>query len=218
MTVLRPAPAVARHVADLIRTVGDHNDLDGVRIECVFRDKPAKSKGQVTWASARKIGGLNAYLASTPGESGIEAGEADFFVLEVWEGIWQQLDDAKRRALVDHELMHCAVEFDEDNGERTLKMRGHDHEEFLAVLERNGFWNERSIAVANAVSAIVGAPDYNDSVLTSDLPDGVEITVDYAPDPLHTEDHYNGDDCTCTYSADEDRVTDPACPWHKATA
>lgn len=48
---------------------------------------------------------------------------------------WKALTEAQRRALVDHELCHCAV------GDNGWRVRAHDIEEFRAVLNGTAFGN-----------------------------------------------------------------------------
>lgn len=133
MTDYRYAPEVEEIGKELIRDVEDHKGLDSVRVDYVYRDQASKSKGKTVLAKARKISGLNAFVANA------EMVQRDFFVVEVAEDTWDQLDAAQQRALVDHELVHCKVEFDEE-GTPQLSIRGHDIEEFGCVIERHGLW------------------------------------------------------------------------------
>lgn len=139
MTVTyRPAPAVARIASELIAK--HHTDLDDVRIEYVFRSETAKSRGKEVWGQARKISGLNAYLSQEDGPTEAESGDVDYFVVEISEPVWRELDAGQRKALVDHELCHLTTAFNEETGDVTLKLRHHDVEEFRAVVIRHGLW------------------------------------------------------------------------------
>ena len=136
MPTYRPAPAVQRIADELIPKHHDH--LVGQHIEYVFRDKHATSNGKEVWGKARKITGLNAYLAGDTAE-GDEV--EDFFVVEIAEDVWALLEPAQRRALVDHELAHCTVDVDEVTGDiEGISLVGHDLEEFKAIVERHGLW------------------------------------------------------------------------------
>jgi hypothetical protein len=62
--------------------------------------------------------------------------------------IVQQMSDAQFCALCEHELMHVGVKLDkdgepaeDDEGNLKLKMRGHDVEEFVSIVERYGAGN-----------------------------------------------------------------------------
>jgi hypothetical protein len=148
VTTFRPAPAVARIADDLIAK--HHPELEGVRIEYVFRDPPTNTKGKQVWGSARKISGLNAYLA-TPSESDGAGDTDDLFVIEIAEKVWGALKDTQRIALVDHELSHCTIEVDEESDEVTLRLLPHDLEEFRGVIERHGLWEGSTAAFGRAM-------------------------------------------------------------------
>lgn len=137
MTTFRAAPAVAAIGRKLIDTV--HTGLTDIRVEYVFRDPPATSKGRVRLGSARKVTGLAAYLAGESTEVASDEGEP-FFVIEIAETEWANLDAKQRKALVDHELCHCRYDFDETKNEVKLSIVGHDLEEFVAVVDRHGLW------------------------------------------------------------------------------
>lgn len=126
------APEVRAIAKDIIAS--HHRHLLNATIRYVFRDEAAKKGSKVILGTARKIGGLNAFLAS----SHLDMNEAeDFFVIEIAADEWQHLDHKQRAALVDHELMHCDV--DEDG---KLKMVPHDLEEFTSIVRRHGLWKE----------------------------------------------------------------------------
>lgn len=96
---------------------------------------------------ARQIAGLNKFL--------IEAGavEVPLFVLEIAQNTWETLTDAQRRALVDHELCHLAMEPDEDIPGRWIgRTRGHDLEEFVGIVERHGLWKADVAALATVAA------------------------------------------------------------------
>lgn len=137
----RPAPAVERVAKTLISKY--HMDLSDhdVDIRYVFRSEHAKSSGKAVFGRAKKISGLNAYLAALddPDETGIEGAEGDFFVIEIAEDIWRELKQDARVALVDHELSHCGVTFDKDENLKLVCLP-HDLEEFNAIVERHGLW------------------------------------------------------------------------------
>lgn len=134
-TEFRPASAAETIGKRLIKE--HHTHLLGVRVEYVFRDKAAKSKGKVKLGTARKMGGLNAWLATDVDERATEPEE--FFVIELAEDEWADLTDQQRVALVDHELSHCWAEVDDD-GEVVLAVKTHDLEEFVDVVRRHGLW------------------------------------------------------------------------------
>lgn len=134
------APEVAEIARDLIAKVASHNDLVDARIAYVFIRKAPTSRGHQIWGRARRITGLQAFLSNPEQPRTSFAEGAEYFVIEISHDIWQGLDDGGKRALVDHELSHCAMVWDEDDQTWVLAMRHHDVEEFIGVLQRNGLW------------------------------------------------------------------------------
>lgn len=133
----REAHEVEKVARDLIYDY--HTHLATARIKYVFRSEPAEEKGKLVWGKARKMGGLNAWLASTGIDRGYEQSEPlPFFVIEIAEPIWNAIDDKTRRALVDHELTHCDVDIDTSK----YSLRPHDLEEFGSIVRKHGLWRD----------------------------------------------------------------------------
>jgi hypothetical protein len=151
MTSYTTAPAVERIAEKLIEQ--HHRHLLDVPIRYLWRDKAASSKGNVVLGKARKVTGLPAHLVhlvrkDEPPE------EVEFFVLEIAADMWQTLTEPQRVALVDHELCHLGVEIPERaDADRKLVIRGHDLEEFAAVVERHGLWRPAIETFRAAVDA-----------------------------------------------------------------
>lgn len=150
----RPAPAVEHIAGTLIPT--HHPDLDGVRIQYVFRSKASKKNDKIVLGKARKVSGLNAYLATPADEVGFDDEAVEFFVIEIAEDCWRDLNHEQRIALVDHELCHLAIEFDDDEQVK-LVMRSHDLEEFREIVERHGLWKPDLTEFADSVAKAVQA-------------------------------------------------------------
>lgn len=157
-----PAPEVRKIAEDLIPKYHAHLD-EAARIEYVFRDEAANDGGKTVFGKARKVVGLNAYLAADqyfeqPTLEGHEAETVktpiaqDFFVLEIAADVWKHLDDNQREALVDHELCHFGLSFN-DEGERKLSIIPHDVEEFASVVRRHGLWR---VDVEQFINAATG--------------------------------------------------------------
>jgi hypothetical protein len=115
---------------ELIPKYHAHLSDNGVTVRCLFRDDLPKSKGKIKWGEAKKITGLDCYLA---------AAERDFLVILLTQQVWQTLTERQKFALVDHELAHCWAETDE-NGDLKLSTIPHDLEEFDAIVRRYGQW------------------------------------------------------------------------------
>ena len=155
MSVAHDARAIANELIP-----EHHPHLLIANILYVFTDQRRKRCDRVRIGSSQKLSSTERFLAS--GLDGVEQGP-DFLIL-IDSVQWAELARPQRRALVDHELCHCAlfVQIDEDAdgvrirptwvrwtidmddpqdyGDRRWGMRGHDIEEFGEVLFRHGFW------------------------------------------------------------------------------
>ena len=116
-----PAPEVERIAQHLI--VQHHGHLINANIKYLFRRGPWTSKKRETQGKATKVTGVNEYL------TGLD------FIIMINIEVWDQLSAKEKVALVDHELEHCCEEDDK------FFVQGHDVEDFLAVIKRNGFWS-----------------------------------------------------------------------------
>jgi len=129
----QPAPEVEEVARDLIHDYHPH--LGSVRIIYVFASESLTEKGKVVWGRAKKVSGLNAWLASE-NKSRDAATPDEFFVIEIHRATWLQLDEKCKKALVDHELSHCDVDIETSK----LSLRPHDLEEFNSIVRRYGLW------------------------------------------------------------------------------
>jgi predicted metallopeptidase len=106
-----------------------HEHLAGETIIYLFRSEHSEEKGKITLGKARKITGLNAFLATKPIEE--EPVEPPvLYVIEIAYDTWLKLTGPQRIALVDHELQHITPD----------GLRAHDVEEFRAIVARHGMW------------------------------------------------------------------------------
>lgn len=115
-----PAPEVEQIARQLIAQY--HNHLINAKIKYLFRYGPWTSKKRETLGKAVKVSGVNQFL------TGLD------FIIMINAEVWGQLEYKEKVALVDHELEHCCEEDDK------YFVQGHDVEDFLAVIKRNGFW------------------------------------------------------------------------------
>lgn len=133
-----PAPDV-REIAQRLIPL-HHSHLLDVRIEYLFTDKVAKRAKKEVWGTLRKVGSLAAYLAGD--ENAKEHGVTEeFFVMTITGPVWEELTDAQKEALVDHELCHGGVGHDK-KGDVKLGIIPHDLEEFTSIVKRHGLWRE----------------------------------------------------------------------------
>lgn len=102
-----------------------HPHLAEARIVCLFElaDEPKTKNGKIVLASARKATGMLACFSQRD------------FILTFHGKSWEELTSETKRALVMHELCHC----DREDGKWATK--GHDLEEFGAVVEKFGLWH-----------------------------------------------------------------------------
>ena len=133
---------VARKLIELF-----HPHLFGVRIEYVFVSKPPLRLGKPLAGRARKVTGLNAFLA-TPN---FEGEPESFFVIEITKPIWDFYTADRRVALVNHELKHCG--HDEETGD--LSIIPHDEELFFDEISWHGLWNDGLQQLGEVILAVV---------------------------------------------------------------
>lgn len=145
MTTFTDAPEVERLAKTLIANY--HQHLLGLNIRYVFRDTVRKSNGKEILGTASKVTGRNAFFAN-PGA--LSSKGKEFFVIEIAEDKWVELNDAEKKALVDHELCHCGVEDDPQGGVK-LVLKSHDVEEFEAIIKRHGLWSVSAREFAAAI-------------------------------------------------------------------
>jgi hypothetical protein len=102
-----------------------HPDLKDARIGFVFRSEGIKHGDRLTLAQASKVSPkMQVFM--------------DFdFIIWISEEDFTQLTSTQREALIDHELCHC-IFYEDDN---TAKMRKHDVEEFICIVQRHGMWS-----------------------------------------------------------------------------
>src|SRR5262245_3582640 len=101
------APEVEEVAPRLINEFHSHHGP--VRSDYVFTTAQLRENGKVRWGRAKKVSGLNAWLASEDKLRDAVAPE-EFFVVEIHRGTWLQLDEKSKKALVDHELHHLWVD------------------------------------------------------------------------------------------------------------
>lgn len=100
-----------------------HRHLREAVIYYLFREPAPKSAGDTVLGRATKVSGK--YKAM----SGYD------FVIEISQSHFEEMDEDKKIALIDHELSHCWVDIDGN-----IKTINHDFEGFNAVMKRHGFW------------------------------------------------------------------------------
>lgn len=107
-----------------------HEHLHNAEIVFLLTKKASVKGGRISYGKTRLANGLTKYFA-----------RADF-VIVITAMLWDKATPEKRRVMVDHELCHCSYEEDE-KGNRTWAIRHHDVEEFTAIVDRHGLWQEQ---------------------------------------------------------------------------
>lgn len=92
-------------------------------------------------ATARKATSLQRFLADTPPD----------FIIEVALDVWGRMDPNTRKALIDHELEHCKGGVNPNSKMFEADLRGHDFEDFSAILARRGLWTDGLKAAQTAM-------------------------------------------------------------------
>lgn len=171
-TTWTAADPVEKIAAKLIRE--HHEHLIDANICYLFVDPPPKRNGKEIAGRASKIGDkLNAQLEAYGGPRmvGDQAVPVYDFLIEISEDHWHARDAAGRKALVDHELMHCFWKWDAvvheivdaetgETREETEKVfkawttRNHDIEAFDAVVARHGLWTGELANFADVVDSL----------------------------------------------------------------
>lgn len=125
--------AIAARLIEILKP-----ELEGFEIRYIFSSENPKKDGREVSALARKVTGLNAYLA------GCAEG---FFVMEVGLPAWEMMTAGQKIALVHHELCHFGI--NEDTG--NLWIIPHDIEEFTEIAKVHGSYHDGLIFFSEAL-------------------------------------------------------------------
>jgi hypothetical protein len=131
-----PVVQMAQEIID-----NHHPGLVNARIGLLFRSKAIKGNGRKVLGAASKVGARWQPVLDEP---------LDFIIWLAADAWLDELTLAQQKALLDHELCHCY--FDPFTGE--AKLRSHDVEEFVEVIERHGLWEPALERVAEAVKQL----------------------------------------------------------------
>ena len=125
-----------------------HDDLYRARIVCAWCTswKP-DPEGHVTIGKCKRASDLDRELANYD------------FVILLSQFFWTTANAKQRRALLDHELCHAAVKYDDASGDPAQDARGrtiyrtrkHDIEEFQEIVARHGCYKRDLEAFAKAL-------------------------------------------------------------------
>jgi len=154
--VYRPASDELKRISkDVIARL--HPDIIeyDVRVVFLFRDKPQTLRGAQCLATCTVVKGLSAVMArvNPPLEevllgSGVGQMRRDgggYFIIQIHDEAWSDLDDHGKHALVHHELCHVGVEEElnkdgVETGRVVLALVPHDREVFNSEISVFGAW------------------------------------------------------------------------------
>jgi len=109
-----------------------HPELATAIIRYIFKEKASSKGGKIVLGSVKKLSDQQKFLME---------GHPDF-LLEIPLDVWNEMDGAKRTALVDHFLERCTGEEEEQTSEMKWATREPDVHEFSSILRRHGAWTE----------------------------------------------------------------------------
>jgi hypothetical protein len=155
--------------------VAYHPELERARIALAWCTswKPDVD-GRVTLGKCKKASDLDRELAAYD------------FVILLRKSFWldPRVSDAQRRALLDHELCHAALKYDDagapvedERGRLVYRTRKHDIEEFTDIVTRYGTWTADLERFAFALRRS-GVPAYQPCDDCRELPGWVYVTDD----------------------------------------
>jgi hypothetical protein len=105
------------------------------------------SEGCKQWGRARRLKKTERALLAA-----MEVERNPDYVIEVDTDTWEIFDMSQRLALLDHELCHMAGrDMNEEGVFGEWKLRGHDIEEFVPVVQRHGIWRPALKDLARAI-------------------------------------------------------------------
>jgi len=122
------APDEIVAMAETVRTQYHAERLKDARIAYVIKPGSDREGARVELGKAKACSKIEKLLSSF-----------DFVVTLNWFA-WQELDDRKRRALLDHELTHCEPKIDGEGFRKGWQLRRHDVEDFVEIVHRRGLW------------------------------------------------------------------------------
>jgi hypothetical protein len=120
-----------------------HAELVDAKIKYYFVSEHSMRGGRPIYGKARKLSGALQYLS----------GDFDF-TIEIAMDLYNNLNPAQKRAVVDHLLEYCTGVEDEESGEMKWTMREPDVKEFATILSRHGAWNDTLVGLVQVAQQI----------------------------------------------------------------
>ena len=126
-------PLIEKLVTELVEKY--HAHLTRARIIVLGKPKASKTHGKVNVAKAKRA--TPAIQALLRDASGVDV----HYLIEVGMDAWDGQSARQKRAILDHELHHFTGMEVDDKGREKWGLRGHDVQEFAAVVRRHGAYH-----------------------------------------------------------------------------
>lgn len=118
-----------------------HTELVNTKIAYLYKNKPIKAKGREVIAFVSKCSGIVKAISKVD------------VVMIVSYPAFQPLNDSHKLAVIDHELTHLLIEED-STGAPKVRMLAHDVEEFSAIIERHGLYQEDLVRLGRVIQTV----------------------------------------------------------------
>lgn len=141
-----------------------HPELAEAKIKYYFVSEHAMKGGRAISGKARKLSGAAQFLAG-----GFN------FAIEVALDLWNNMNEAQRRATVDHLLEYCTGEEDEESGAMNYTMREPDVKEFSTIIRRHGAYND-DLAGLIQVAHTIRIDARVQEIVDQDAAEGVQVS------------------------------------------
>lgn len=119
-----------------------HDGIVSANIKFLCRNKAPTAGGTKVPGTVKKASPMERHLCG---------GECDF-IITICLDVWNDMDPAKRTALVDHLLTRCVGVEDEKTGDMKYSVRPPQVQEFPEIAERHGRWTEGLVELGDSLS------------------------------------------------------------------
>lgn len=137
-----------------------HDHLKSARIAYLFKEE-MQTGDRVKLGVAAKASSKVEYLA-----------DYDFLIDFNWSA-WRKLTHEQRIALVDHELCHCAFDYEKSR----YALRHHDVEEFGEIIRRWGLWQASLTSFGKELADAMGQGDLFHAQVTEAAEKAQQLTL-----------------------------------------
>ncbi len=159
-----------------------------VQIEYLWVNKKKEKAGKTVWATCFKESGRARFYADCDYSIEVYAGSLRDYTLSHWQ----------LQALIDHELRHIDLTIDDETGEVSFGVIGHDVEMFYSELKHYGLWDSSLKRAAVAFHQLTlsedktGTSSGDDEDEQPDRPSGTTITISTANESVTlTSEQFN---------------------------